>query len=328
MNTGGNMVKNNNADIILDLIDLNRKKLKVLNQMVESENNNILGKEYNDLVKSYDVLYWFINKKYTSIKDEKKQELTRDILSLNPSLRNTCTIMELLMDEDNELIKRKIISDLGFHELILYEDDEKLDRKSILLKRLSSITGVDFTEESKGNTNTINSFMVSDLMNMIYFIISKDIGHNQKSTCKKDLIKLKYNLIYFSKDIEYRMVKNAFLVQDKPNLVNRDIIRTAGITESEYIEKFDDVIATILEKYILLSISTVYNNNLDRLDYCDFVFLRALSYLITDSELCECLILPPNEGMQDNIETATRQINEILLRSSQIDSKNRIYKRI
>ena len=320
------MENKNDADILLDLIQFNKKKYKIITQMAELEAKGITtGKTYNDLVKSYNIVYWFINKELTKYSIEKKNELLEKLIDINPNIGGYIPLMDVISNSENKLPLQKTITDLGATFMTLYqgEDSNKSARNTLM-----NILGIDTEEIVEENPEAINSYMTNDFVNMLLSVIMEDIKLIDNETVKKALLNLKYNLIYISDNLETRAINTSFLLSEKPSLIDELTINTANITKEAYLRKSDIVFSRLLENQILEAVNKVYKEELKTLHYLDHILIRTYANLITDRELCSYLVMEPTDKMLPNIKAATIIINNDLTKGANVDITNRKIMRI
>lgn len=319
------MEKKNDVDIMLDLKEFNSKKHKIIMQMMELESTCNLKNEYNDLIKSYEVVYWYINKELAKYSKERKAEILEKIFSINSNIGGYIPFMSILENKDNKLPLQRTVMDLGATFMNLYNgDNTHRAAKNILMQML----GVDDTEEIEEKKEVINSYMIDDYVNMLLSVIMNDIKAIDNTNVKKLLLKLKYNLIYISDTLETRAINTKFLIPDKPSLVSEVLINTANISKDEYLKKCDIVFSDLLEKQILQAVDKVYSKNLNTIHYLDHILIRTYANLITDKELCNYLVLEPTDAMLPNIKRATKMINTDLTKGANVDITDRKIMRI
>ena len=319
------MENKNDADILLDLIEFNKKKYKIITQMAELEAKGITtGKTYNDLVKSYNIVYWFINKELTKY-NEKKNELLEKLIYINPNIGGYIPIMDVISNSENKLPLQKTIADLGATFMTLYQG-EKSNKSA--RNTLMNIFGIDTEEIVEENPEAINSYMTNDFANMLLSVIMEDIKLIDNETVKKTLLNLKYNLIYISDNLETRAIDTSFLLSEKPSLIDELTINTANITKEAYLRKSDIVFSRLLENQILEAVKKVYEEELETLYYLDHILIRTYANLITDRELCSYLVMKPTDKMLPNIKAATIIINNDLTKGANVDITNRKIMRI
>ena len=316
------MENKNNAELLIDLIQFNKKKIKLLDKISELEAKGIHDKEELDVINSYDVLYWFYNKYLTSINMTKREELLKLLLLINPKFNTTCDIMSIIVDSEDDIAYRKTISDLGATLLNLYTSDNK---KESLQNQILKMMGYSIQIDTNENVPKINEYMVEDFSNMMLSVIEEDLKIITDTNAREALTKLKYNLIFIFDELEYRTTRDKFLSSNRINLTDEMTINTIGLTKDSYLNKCDKVFSAWLEQHILISVDRVYKNNLPTLAYPDHILIRTLANLINDKELCNCLILEPTDQMQENIRKATIMINNNLIKSYDVDSYSRNY---
>lgn len=319
------MEKKNDVDIMLDLIEFNSKKHKIIMQMMEEEAKGNFGKEYIDLIKSYEVVYWYINKELNMYPKERKMEVLDKILSINSNIGGYIPFMSILENKENKLPLQRTVMDLGATFINFYSgEDSHKSAKNILMEML----GIESNEEIKENSELINSCMINDYLNMLLSVIMEDIKTTNNINLKKVLLKLKYNLIFISETLEDRAINTKFLIPEKPSLVSELLINTANITKNEYLMKSDIVFSGLLEKQILEAVDKVYKHHQDTIRYFDHLLIKTYANLITDKELCNYLVMEPTDEMLPNIKRATITINDDLTKGANVDITDRKIMRI
>lgn len=318
------MENKNNLDLMLEIIDFNKKKYKVIMDMLELELDGKLGKEYADLIKSYEVISWYIDKELVKCNADKKDEILSRIVDINPTIGRKIPFMDIIQNKENNIHLQRTISDFGAKYMDLYHTDNACARGRNSILRL---LGFDVETENYENENFINSYMVYDFNNMMLSVIMDDLKKISSNEAKKALLKLKYNLIYISDDLEERARKTKFLLPNKPSLVDETTIKTSGITKEDYLHKSDIVFSGWLENAILEAVDKVYKKDLVTVHYLDHVLIKTLASLISDKELCSYLVLEPTDKMLPNVRRATVMINSDLV-NSEIDTTDRKIMRI
>lgn len=319
------MEKKNDAEIMLDLKEFNSKKHKIIMQMMELEAQNNFEKEYTDLIKSYEVVNWYINKKLSMYPKERKIEVLDELLSINSNIGGYIPFMSILENKENKLPLQRTAMDLGATFINFYNgDNSHKAAKNILMEML----GIEHDEQVKENPRVINSYMIDDYFNMLLSVIMEDISTTDNFELKKVLLKLKYNLIFISETLENRAINTKFLIPEKPSLVSELLINTANITKDEYLMKSDIVFSGLLEKQILESVDRVYKQHQNTIRYFDHILIKTYANLITDKELCNYLVLEPTDEMLPNIKRATITINEDLTKGANVDITDRKIMRI
>lgn len=315
------MEKKNDADILLDLIKFNKKKHNIIMDMASLEARGNLGKKYADDIKSYEVVNWYIDKELRKYTPDKKRELLEKLVSINPSIGGYLDFMDTIQNINNIIHMQKTVTNLNGSTIYFYHGENNHEIAKNIIKEMFGIN----TKETKTeeNVDAINSYMTYDYVNMLLSVIMNDIKLVDSLSTKEALLKLKYNLIYVSEELECRALNTKFLIPDKPSLVNEVMINTANITKDEYLRKCDIVFSRHLENIILMALDRVYKNNLKRIHYLDHLSIKTYANLITDKELCKYLVLEPTDDMEPNIKLSTTLINTDLITGSNVDVTDR-----
>lgn len=309
--------------LLLDVAEFNDKKYSIIKKMTELEINGNTGKEFEDLIDSYDVVTWYLNKKLSEADIIDKNELCNALMLSSGEKLYVETFMDMIKNFDGMLTVRRTINDFDGQMVSFFNYDTETEEEihsyafDKIMKKFNSIA------DKKINCDMINSYLVHDFLNMMLSIIIKESKEEKVAGLSTILTELKYNLIYLSRDLEAEALKNRFKFTDKIDLIDEKTITKIGISKNEYIDVLNYVFGGMLEDSIYDAVNRVNDNKLPTLEYTDHLLIKTVANLVTDKRMCDTLILEPNDEMEPNIRKATILINYDLLEAKNVDTYDR-----
>lgn len=312
------------ADNILSLIELNKKKQNILNQMKKLEYHHKENtSEFIDLITVYEIICATINKKLLSINEKEKNELMEIITSFNEKKEIT-SFQKLIEYGSQEIVIKRTIVDLGAKLLILFKND---NRKNNMINQIYNFFGIYEDEEKQElNEELINDFMVSDFNNTILSNVLKRLENTTKISERKQLLDFKYNLLFLSPNLEERALRNKFLIQTKPSLVSEISIETTGLTSTYYLDYIDSLMANWLDLTIQSVLNKLVMNKNTKLELIDLIFIESYIDLLTDKEICDVISLGYLENTNENLKETIDIINEKLMNANTTTDQEKIRK--
>lgn len=261
-------------DKLFTLIDFSKIKFKLLNEMLELENNNQADNEsYIQLLNHYKLVCEMYNKKLNSISISERYELYEKMILVNPNLFKKVSFEYLLeLDEQHVILNRIRIDLINCPIMKLYDNK---DNNNILFK-LFNIQ----EEKETYDPDAINSYMCQDFVNVLYNVIDSRIKKEESENVKQELTKYKSKLLVLSSDLEDRALMTNFLVPNTFKLVNRIAIETTGMSLDEYFKNFDSFIIGYMEHIFLNNMARNKKRNV----YLDSILIETLAILLNDKE--------------------------------------------
>lgn len=276
-----------NADILLSIVDLNRSKAHLLEQMRNLELANQSEKDLAQLIDAYKLICSTIHQKLKRIDLRRKEELGSVLRDLNQSLLrgnmnlevDLCTMLE---GSEHERIIFRTLFDLWNGEIPLqfYESSGKIENDFI---QMLSCLGIQVEEKNmpSEDVKTINQYMIADYIQMIYFIIESNLHQLELSLkTKKELLQLKYNAIFLFDVIEERQLLTRFSPPMEPALTDQTSIETTGISLNTYLTKLDETLLDLLVE----ALSNLYKKLNTSLSIMDKIRLQSGFALIYNKE--------------------------------------------
>ncbi len=243
-----------NADILLSIVDLNRSKAHLLEQMRNLELAN-QTENLAQLIDVYELICSTINQKLKRINLNKKVELSNVLGDLNQSLCESNMAFEvdlcaMLKGSEHERIIFRTLFDLWNGEIPLefYESFGRIENDFI---QMLSHLGIQIEEETMPyeDVKTINQYMITDYIQTIYFVIESNLRQSGLSPkVKKELLQLKYNAIFLFDVIEERQLMIRFSPSKEPALTDQTSIETTGISFKKYLEYLDTTMIVLLKE--------------------------------------------------------------------------------
>ena len=321
-------------DKMLEIIEINKNKKEILNNMADLELNGMSEtNEYINLINLYKRLASNLIKIIREIDINDSLIITRTISRLNPVLYQAITFDDILDKADDQYLSfKKLFVDLGAKLLVLYKEDAQ-DQLKKEIAYVCALFGIDVSDEDEIEVDTelINDYMTSDFTNVLYSEIVKLLNFaNISLENKKELLKLKYNLIYLAPNIESRAIETAFSIPDVPRLTDINKIIDTGIDYSEYLNKLDGIMIELLD-FLVNNCLHMSNMNNKSLELIDLVFIKTYASTLNNSELLDLISLDKTNVNSKNYIIASNLIEEAL-NQSRIEVKNnskiRMYGRI
>ena len=298
-------------DKTLDIIELNKKKKELLNEIANLDFLCMKQTEdyynYADLYKKTSSLY---KSKIDNISFEEKVEIEKYILDLNPIFGNPISFSHTISSTNEQYITfRKMFIDFGTKLLQLYVNKPKAP-----LEYVFSLLGINIDSSSINvgiDEELVNDCMVSDFTNVLYSEINQFLDCNLSSENREMLTRLKYNVIYLAPDVEKRALLTGFDIPKNPHLVDRDTIYETGLSYQEYVTGLDMVMVNWLEALID---NCLHHSDLNYIpiDLLNLVFIKAFGSTLDDYELLDCLKADYNNVCSKNYIDAVSLINEAL----------------
>lgn len=310
---------------MLEIIKINEKKKSILDLMKDLELNDQLNTEeyYN-----YADLYKRICRDYNNIlnvtDEDECNEIRNSILILNPILTRQLPFSSIIESDNKKYLTLKRINvDLGAKLIRLYNNQEES-----ALKNAFSMLGIEIDIETENDVDTdlTNECMASDFSNVLYTELVKSIDNTTSKEQKEKLLKMKYNLIYFSPFIERRALLTSFDIPKYPHLVNSEIIYETGLNYDQYNGEFDGIMLNWLEALIKKCIFD-HNFNEGTIDLTDLVFLKTFAACLDDSELLDCICVEGNNACSTKCLEAIDIINDTLDQCKLDSMKNKTYRK-
>ena len=321
-------------DKMLEIIEINKNKKEILNNMADLELNGMSEtNEYINLINLYKRLASNLIKIIREIDINDSLIITRTISRINPVLYQSITFDDILDKVDDQYLNfKRLFIDLGSKLLILYKEDAQ-DQLKKEIAYVCALFGIDVSDEDEIEVDTelINDYMTSDFTNVLYSEIVKLLNFaNISLENKKELLKLKYNLIYLAPNIESRAIETAFSIPDVPRLTDINKIIDTGIDYSEYLNKLDGIMIELLD-FLVNNCLHMSNMNNKSLELIDLVFIKTYASTLNNSELLDLISLDKTNVNSKNYIIASSLIEEAL-NQSKIEVKNnskiRMYGRI
>jgi len=309
---------------MLKIIKLNKCKKHLLNDMaiLELENKDN-SDDYISLINLYKRVSSDLDKVIPELDTKEKLIITRVISRLNPVLYQPITLNDSLTNTDDQiLIFKKTFIDLGSPLMVLYNDKEEMLKNQLIYAY--STLGIDITisEEEKIDSELVNYYMTSDFTNVLYSEVSNicNFGGFTKKF-KRELLKLKYNLIYLAPNLEKRALKTAFSIPDVPSLTDCDAIIDTGINYKKYLSELDGIMIDLLDHSINACLHES-DMNVTPIDLINLLFIKTYAALISDTELLDCITIETTNANSDNYFMAVELIKESLNHSKQEAENN------
>ena len=317
-------------DNMLDLIQLNKSKIGILEQMMTLEYQH---KEETEDYYAFIDLYKKTASSVIKITDEfdleERSEIMKELLAINPEFYRQVAFSQTLTGVSEQyLAVKKTFMDLGTHLLQLYYPKKSISNP---LKVVLSMLGMDNEEENNDIDPVLaNSCMVSDFTNILYSEVNKFLNFSVNEENRILLLRMKYNLIYLSSDIEKRAILTSFSIPENPSLIDADTIYKTGMTKAEYLDSFDTTMVRWLE---LLVNDSLYHTDFrkEAINLTSLVFIKAFASSLSDKELIDCIPVEVSSVCNENCATTIALIKEALSQSKIDLEKNkelRKYQRI
>ena len=317
-------------DKLLEIIELNKSKKKVINNMAKLEmENKIDSEEYINQIDFYKRLSSKLVKTIDNIDIKDELIMTRVISRLNPSLYEPQSMGDIISsDNDDTVVYRKLIVDLGSNLMTLYQETPQQTMSQQLVNTLAMFGfEIEIVNENKINQDEVNYYMCSDLTNSLYSAVSSFLEKKElDNNTKEKLLRIKYNLIYMSPNLERRAIQTAFSIPSKPRLAVIDEIINTGMEYKDYLSTLDSIVISYLENVITASLHESSMNN-QNIDLIDLIFIKAYAILLNDKELIDCILLDVTNANSMNYIICSNIIKETLKDSrNDLESNSKIRK--
>ena len=269
-----------NADILLSIVDLNRSKAHLLEQMRNLELAN-QTENLAQLIDVYELICGTINQKLKRIDFRRKVELSNVLVDLNQSLCESNMAFEvdlcaMLKGSEHERIIFRTLFDLWNGEIPLefYESFGRIENDFI---QMLSHLGIQIEEETMPyeDVKTINQYIQT-----IYFVIESNLRQPGLSPkVKKELLQLKYNAIFLFDVIEERQLMIRFSPSKEPALTDQTSIETTGISLKKYLKHLDNTMMVLLNEAC-----SKFNNEDTNLNMLDKIRLQSCVVLLSNKK--------------------------------------------
>lgn len=313
-------------DKLLEIIELNKSKKKVINNMARLEMANEIDKEeYINQIDFYKRLSSKLAKITDNINVEDELVMTKVISRLNPSFYEPTFMGDIISsNNDDTVVYRKLLVDLGSRLMTLYQESPQQTINQQIVNVLAMFgLEVEISNENNINEEEVNYYMCSDLTNSLYSAINSFLKkENLDKNTKESLLRIKYNLIYIAPNLERRAIQTAFSIPSKPRLANIDEIVSTGMKYEDYLSTLDSIIIDYLESIITTSLHESNMNN-QPIDLIDLIFIKAYVLLLNDKELIDCISLDITNANSINYIIRSNIIKEVL-KESRNDLENNI----
>lgn len=299
------------ADIFLSINQLNRQKWNVLTEMKNLEfNNGSDSKEYIEWIQIYEMICSVQRKNLSRLTKEESKQIQELIIDFNPSIDEK-DLLQLLRLENQSLILNRTLADIGNTRLILYNYTN--DAVNSLTNFLSQIIKLSDQEESELviDEESVNQYMVSDLMNILYQTVQELLAEDISMKEKEELLSFKYKLMFLSRTLETRALITKFSIPNYPNLTTNTEIQNTGLAVEEYIDGLDLSILSYIKKIMYKLNESLYTEKKEIL-LLDTVILRALLSLLNNKDFYENIIINRSEGLPSYIEEQIEMVMEII----------------
>lgn len=311
-------------DKMLKMLELNQRKKGILDTMASIElEKGIDNEDYHSFISLYKRVYNELNDMIEMLDDKEKILIRNNITTSNKEINRPIIFSDAAIKKDDKYLEyRRILTDLGSKFLIIYNDSINDIAKNQILNALA-IYGIelDLEEENVIDGEQVNNYMCSDFDNVLYTETIKLLEKNYiTSIQKKELIRIKYNLLFLSPNLEKRALETSFYISSIPKLASVDLIYESGIRYTDYLSYLDAIMSDLLEKRIKTQMlfSKVYGTSIA---LGDLIILKAYASILNDPELLDCITVGDNTLY--NLGYAnTRCIIENALKDSKSNAKN------
>lgn len=310
---------------LMSLIEINKAKYNTLKQLRDIElDKSIYDKEYINMVNMYEMICRTHKMKVASIEEEERIDFSNIIQDFNDLASHSIYIDRILACNEKELAILKTLIDLNSLVFQLY-----VPRKNERSNKINNIFNYfGLNEEKTGiqeNVDLINDFMVSDLTSTIMDVLQKEIDNSDSYTKRKQLLEWKYNVLFMFNNVESRFLMTKFSLPEHPKLISDVVIKTAGISEREYLDKLNIPMTGSLESLIKSTVADIYNNG-SKLTLLNEIFIKTYINLLSDKEICDSLYintnLLPGDMDEYQLEEIEKINNIILLTAERADKKD------